>query len=1193
MLPRKLSRRRLFCEPLESRQLLSITPVVVDLLAVYTPAAATQVGGDTHMIALIQESVDSANQALINTNLSITIRLVHAEPISYTSSGDVYTDRVRLETPGDGYMDSIFALRNTYGADIVTLISDGEGGGNADLMTGISDPNNPNLAFSAVFADSMGPGYLTLAHEIGHNLGAGHERNNPNPGENVVGPFPYSYGYRFPVNDPGVITASFNDIMSYAYGNDIPIFQYSNPNILLDGTPTGLPPSDPNSADLYDTFLQTAPIVAAYRPTVVPDTTAPTAKLFEIDRSDSSLTFTIRYTDDTGIDLSTIGSGDITVTGPGGFALPATFVSMDHPTISGAYKFATYHVTLPATNPSTDSLSFNLLPNAVTDIYAHPAASGVIAQHTAYYAGSPFEASGTYAAYTWADPLSSNLTPGSTFTEYGSLGPDDLAHYYSFTLTQTSTIEVSLAGFSADCNMYITSDANHDGLDDDTNLTPNSGFNSGTTPEDVGLTLPAGTYYIHVDQPTPVQTPYTLTLRAAVADTTPPTAILDATDLKTDGATDIYFAVTYTDDNLVNDNSVQYASVDINITLDRGYSFSYYPLYPDPSLNQSFADASSKTIYYHLNNSSGYTSGDNGTYTVSIHNDGTDPLPQDDAGNSLTSLALASFKISIGSPDTTPPTAILSATPPVPGQTLWTFTVLYKDNAALNTSSLTSSNLRVTGPNSYSQLATFVSVTPLTNIQDSYLATYTAPAPGGFWDNSDAGAYTIAVQSNQVKDSAGNFAPAASFSPVSFSSPYLTATTGPTSVSFIGTSSADTMRLDADANFVYFTLNDSILYYLPKSAVPRFTLSSLAGNDSLFFQSGTLTGSISPGTGTDSLAITGGALTLDTDTTAATPLDVSLANAASLTLTSTQHFNSLSLSGTSHAAFTAGANKVLVTKSLTFAGTSSLNLADNSLILDYTGSSPLTTLRAYLQTGYAAGAWTGPGIDSSSAASSPNRAIAYAEASSLGVTTFAGQTVDSTALLLKYTYAGDANLDGKITPDDYTLADRGLAKHLNTWIAGDFNYDGSVTSADLKLLEQSDAATAPATVIVPPPAPPLVESAPEVIPAAAIIPASTTYQAKPKITAKKGKTVTVAVKVTNLTKKSANSTAKLRIYFSSNGILDVKDSLILTKAVSLKLKSKASTVFNITVKIPPSMVGKSWHILATALPVPKKTVTVR
>lgn len=56
------------------------------------------------------------------------------------------------------------------------------------------------------------------------------------------------------------------------------------------------------------------------------------------------------------------------------------------------------------------------------------------------------------------------------------------------------------------------------------------------------------------------------------------------------------------------------------------------------------------------------------------------------------------------------------------------------------------------------------------------------------------------------------------------------------------------------------------------------------------------------------------------------------------------------------------------------------------------------------------GSWTGPGITSSAAAATPNHAIAYATAADLGLSTFNAQPVNPTAILLKYTLAGNASL---------------------------------------------------------------------------------------------------------------------------------------------------------------------------------------
>jgi hypothetical protein len=53
---------------------------------------------------------------------------------------------------------------------------------------------------------------------------------------------------------------------------------------------------------------------------------------------------------------------------------------------------------------------------------------------------------------------------------------------------------------------------------------------------------------------------------------------------------------------------------------------------------------------------------------------------------------------------------------------------------------------------------------------------------------------------------------------------------------------------------------------------------------------------------------------------------------------------------------------------------------------------------------------------------------------------------------------GDANLDGKIDPDDFALIDRGSRKSLAGWFNGDFNLDNAINQADYLLIDASFAA---------------------------------------------------------------------------------------------------------------------------------------
>jgi len=56
-------------------------------------------------------------------------------------------------------------------------------------------------------------------------------------------------------------------------------------------------------------------------------------------------------------------------------------------------------------------------------------------------------------------------------------------------------------------------------------------------------------------------------------------------------------------------------------------------------------------------------------------------------------------------------------------------------------------------------------------------------------------------------------------------------------------------------------------------------------------------------------------------------------------------------------------------------------------------------------------------------------------------------------VLAMYTYAGDANLDGKINVDDYGRIDFFSALGGSGWYNGDFNLDGKVNVDDYGIID--------------------------------------------------------------------------------------------------------------------------------------------
>jgi autotransporter-associated beta strand protein len=156
------------------------------------------------------------------------------------------------------------------------------------------------------------------------------------------------------------------------------------------------------------------------------------------------------------------------------------------------------------------------------------------------------------------------------------------------------------------------------------------------------------------------------------------------------------------------------------------------------------------------------------------------------------------------------------------------------------------------------------------------------------------------------------------------------------------------------------------------------------------------------------------------------------------------------------------ANRVLKTGALSVTTGGKLDLTDNKLIV--TGGSigtasggVYTDLSGLIQSGRNGGAWNGNGIVTSMAdAASGLTSIGIATAGHTGDAggTFGGVSVSATDVLAMYTYAGDANLDGFISGDDYAAIDFNIAlPNSSGWYNGDFNYDGIISGDDYTAID--------------------------------------------------------------------------------------------------------------------------------------------
>jgi hypothetical protein len=175
-------------------------------------------------------------------------------------------------------------------------------------------------------------------------------------------------------------------------------------------------------------------------------------------------------------------------------------------------------------------------------------------------------------------------------------------------------------------------------------------------------------------------------------------------------------------------------------------------------------------------------------------------------------------------------------------------------------------------------------------------------------------------------------------------------------------------------------------------------------------------------------------------------------DAGSVTVNGTDRFELLSIATGAAVIVQPGNSSGVVARGLSIAGTGVLDLTNNGLVLP-NGTVP--AVQALLAAGSNLGNWDGAGgINSSTAAANPAHitALGFADNAVLHRTVFAGVSgLAGTEILVKYTYYGDSDLDGRTTLDDFTLFLFGYQHGSSAWSQGNYDYSGVVTLDDFTL----------------------------------------------------------------------------------------------------------------------------------------------
>jgi len=311
---------------------------------------------------------------------------------------------------------------------------------------------------------------------------------------------------------------------------------------------------------------------------------------------------------------------------------------------------------------------------------------------------------------------------------------------------------------------------------------------------------------------------------------------------------------------------------------------------------------------------------------------------------------------------------------------------------------------------------------------------------------------------------------------------------------FDGGDDADTLEIVGSTGADTVTLTGGTpaasSYEIGVVNVEAFIAALGAGDDTLNLEDGTFAfaaGDFSLGAGEDVLSVTDAIVTVNDNVGASDSDDsdtVETSGEAELTFNVTQHLKSLQLSDESLVKLQGDGHQAIVTTELKINENQTLaarlDLTDNNLVIDYTGgTSPLAQIQTLIRSGMnvdpVSGTlrWTGNGITSSIAANSDinlgnllmevgvRTAVDPGDSYSFAMDTMTsvdGVDVPADSVVVKFTYAGDADLDGIIDAADYAVIDWYATFGVTGaetvgWMTGDFNLDGTLDASDYALID--------------------------------------------------------------------------------------------------------------------------------------------
>ena len=256
-------------------------------------------------------------------------------------------------------------------------------------------------------------------------------------------------------------------------------------------------------------------------------------------------------------------------------------------------------------------------------------------------------------------------------------------------------------------------------------------------------------------------------------------------------------------------------------------------------------------------------------------------------------------------------------------------------------------------------------------------------------------------------------------------------------------------------------------YSIPVSQITQFNVDGGSGNDLLEV------GNALPvplayvgGSGLDTLSLLNGNHTLGHDLGSVSVETLLTKGQARATLATSQQFQNLIIDEAGLVRLLGNGLGTLRTAAINLGQQGTLDLVDNTLVVQATSSTAASVLAqvrdavARARNGGQSGVpWSGAGITTSAA--DANKGLAVVQYTGRGGANLSALGLDANSIVAGYTWNGDCDLNGRIDADDYFRIDKGFFQASRgtavdrIYANGDFNYDGAIDIQDYILIDSA------------------------------------------------------------------------------------------------------------------------------------------